>query len=632
MLACVLLGLFPLTAKAQPLQQTQKAAIQEAVAENYRKALQQAGRRTFKGFCGACVSNQLQALGIIEGLKGCDGKDQYNRYRAKQYTDRGYPVLSYGASAFTLESALNSITANGTRNVYNLLVGFESTNSEAGKKYGHALVIYAIIDGMVYFAECMEMYIGGQYYPEGAGICCSIRDFVDHYNSGCVFDGINWFGNNSCAEQCTNYPMELTGMIQEDTPAYSDVGFSKTHGQPRVIGTVPAGQLLNVLSIIQAPDGSYWYQVWWDGRECYIRPGMLKEWAVGRPVPTVNVGLVSSFKQGKWFRLRGTVSADTGMVTWLQVAVYNREDHSLVFSGETEVSGGVADVAAGPIWNKLNFWKLPVGEYELVISGQVESYRMEGDQLTTAKETGELWRGHFRVTEEAITYPLVTLDAQGGSCALQQLAADPSQPLGELPAPEKDGYRFLGWFTEPEGGEQVTEDAMISAHTTLYAHWAAKSFTGWKETDNGWIYHRDSQIVSGWFYSDHIRFWQGADGTYVPGWLETEEGRFYLTGSGAMHTGWLSTEEGKYFLGTDGHCITGWATIRGKRYCFESDGRAKEGWFYTGSGICYLSADWGQLTGLRQIGDRQYLFDADGTLLMAMPDARILLPGNLWAH
>ena len=38
---------------------------------------------------------------------------------------------------------------------------------------------------------------------------------------------------------------------------------------------------------------------------------------------------------------------------------------------------------------------------------------------------------------------------------------------------QKDGYTFLGWFTETEGGVQVTADTVYTAASpaTYYAHW-----------------------------------------------------------------------------------------------------------------------------------------------------------------
>lgn len=44
---------------------------------------------------------------------------------------------------------------------------------------------------------------------------------------------------------------------------------------------------------------------------------------------------------------------------------------------------------------------------------------------------------------------------------------------GKLPEPHRSWWRFLGWYTEAEGGEQITDNAKLTntdAHT-LYAHW-----------------------------------------------------------------------------------------------------------------------------------------------------------------
>lgn len=43
--------------------------------------------------------------------------------------------------------------------------------------------------------------------------------------------------------------------------------------------------------------------------------------------------------------------------------------------------------------------------------------------------------------------------------------------LGELPTPERDGYTFDGWYTEAEGGINMTATSVLSHSTTLYAHW-----------------------------------------------------------------------------------------------------------------------------------------------------------------
>lgn len=47
---------------------------------------------------------------------------------------------------------------------------------------------------------------------------------------------------------------------------------------------------------------------------------------------------------------------------------------------------------------------------------------------------------------------------------------------GELPVPEKDGYIFKGWFTEPTGGREITSStvASVSEEHVLYAQWEAE--------------------------------------------------------------------------------------------------------------------------------------------------------------
>gem|GEM_PF-3062135 len=47
-------------------------------------------------------------------------------------------------------------------------------------------------------------------------------------------------------------------------------------------------------------------------------------------------------------------------------------------------------------------------------------------------------------------------------------------PVGKLPTLYRDGYDFIGWYTEQDGGTEVTEDTLFSeldSYTVLYAHW-----------------------------------------------------------------------------------------------------------------------------------------------------------------
>ena len=43
--------------------------------------------------------------------------------------------------------------------------------------------------------------------------------------------------------------------------------------------------------------------------------------------------------------------------------------------------------------------------------------------------------------------------------------------LGTLDAPKRTGYKFLGWYTSPTGGEKVTKKTTVTKNMTLYARW-----------------------------------------------------------------------------------------------------------------------------------------------------------------
>ncbi len=75
---------------------------------------------------------------------------------------------------------------------------------------------------------------------------------------------------------------------------------------------------------------------------------------------------------------------------------------------------------------------------------------------------------------DAIT---VTLNVNAGEesalCSLSEVKVRANRAIGELPEPviTSGNKLFVGWFTEPTGGSQVTPNTSFSKHTTIYAHW-----------------------------------------------------------------------------------------------------------------------------------------------------------------
>ncbi len=72
---------------------------------------------------------------------------------------------------------------------------------------------------------------------------------------------------------------------------------------------------------------------------------------------------------------------------------------------------------------------------------------------------------------------IVSFDADSGRCDEKTRRVPFDEKLGKLPVPEKEGHKFLGWFTSLSGGTEVTAASTLSeaSDLTLYAHWLSES-------------------------------------------------------------------------------------------------------------------------------------------------------------
>lgn len=70
-----------------------------------------------------------------------------------------------------------------------------------------------------------------------------------------------------------------------------------------------------------------------------------------------------------------------------------------------------------------------------------------------------------------ITYT-VTFNANGGVLSQTTAKTDIYGKLTALPTPTRDGYSFVGWFTEQNGETEVSTDTVFDEDITVYAKWA----------------------------------------------------------------------------------------------------------------------------------------------------------------
>ena len=106
------------------------------------------------------------------------------------------------------------------------------------------------------------------------------------------------------------------------------------------------------------------------------------------------------------------------------------------------------------------------GTYYCIIGGSLINW-MSGDVDT------QLYSAPYHFELKPYT---VTFDANGGKVdPANKVYNGYGQTYGELPVPVLAGYKFVGWFTELEGGVAVAATDTVSTQPhTLYAHWTAK--------------------------------------------------------------------------------------------------------------------------------------------------------------
>ncbi len=292
----------------------EETQIRQKISSDYQKCLEATEKESLGGFCGLTASWQLYFMGINRYPLMADGNKQFDTYRDMEVTTGGYHPKAYSAEDYTLEQALNAITKNGTRDAYNIVVGFEKTTTEAGQQYGHAVVVYAILDGMVYFTETFATSFGSQ---EGQPVAMSISQFARYYQDWMTFEGVILFGQKSYLDQCTAYPADLFAVTNDAAVLLAEPRAMMDGQEPvEVYRAVRSGELLHVTGLYCNPHDQYFYEVEEAGNVAYIS-------AQRADFLMYNEDGVS-YETGK--QTEGRITADYACMTQLQLKVWDGTD------------------------------------------------------------------------------------------------------------------------------------------------------------------------------------------------------------------------------------------------------------------------------------------------------------------
>ena len=69
------------------------------------------------------------------------------------------------------------------------------------------------------------------------------------------------------------------------------------------------------------------------------------------------------------------------------------------------------------------------------------------------------------------TYCEVAFDVNGGEGGTIWRDVEMGKPVGTLPSPVRSKHKFLGWYTQRDGGTKISSSTKVTSDVTYYAHW-----------------------------------------------------------------------------------------------------------------------------------------------------------------
>lgn len=498
------------------------AALVDEAWSIYRQCLYASGRESFQGVCGLMTSYQLWKLGINENLEVHDGNKQFDAYKDVQVTTGGHDVKAYSAEEMSLQEALLTITQGGTRPARNILVGFQWTNTEAGNRYGHACVINAIQDGVVYFTESFSYAMGKM---EGQVLTCSIEEFCAFFADWTTYEGCIDFGVKQYANSCQSHGTDLYVQLRFD---------STLRSQPCLLGqndcqrlrNLTAGEVLHATGVYTSGDGDLFYRIDDGGVTGYVSVNAVHLLQRNDGVTLENPGIPRHQEPGEDPKFTGVVKAESCQLSAVRLEIADLSGN-VVLQGQIQESGQLKELDA-----QLALHQLQAGSYQLTLYADA-AYAVAENGVYAVENVSHL----------LLSQPLdVGVDGQ---------------PLETTDTPkEKDG-----WFQE---------------NGTWYCYENGQPCTGWvTRIGVDYLLKEDGSVTTGWSEEDGWIRYFSATGALCNGWVTTPDGMYYWISDGVMATGLTEIDDTSYYFAEDGRLsYGGTVTVEDIFYKVNPDGSA----------------------------------------------------------
>ena len=481
---------FALLCCAVPVGQADKVSVETSMRELadrvFAQCLANSGRETFQGHCGNYVSHQMVALGINAWRSSRNGNEYYDYYSSLRKTSGGYYPKAYSALEYPLEAALNYITGNGTKDVRNVMVGFQWTNTEAGAKYGHVVMIYGIYDGVVYFSESYPIYLKGEHL-EGELVKCSIAEFARYYGAWTEYEGLVVFGGKTFLDSCEMLGTNLILQTRYDTTLRTEpcmVGENACE----LVRQVAAGERLHAIAVLKNPQGHSYYRLA-DGT--YVAANAVGAVRFnGEDMYIENLVIPARAAVGEEIELSGTVKNRYARAATLSVSVEDLEGNMMFFE---EMGCEGFDFSLGAMNNQIQFKSLPEGIYSVKVFGEVACPTAEG---VTRYGRACLGGSYLVVGDVQVRGELGKID-----------------PYVER---EENGWHYDdGWMFYENDRHQI--GWVRSCGVDYYLNRLGKVLTGWNYVDGGLRYFTDTgaMVKNTQMHLEDVCYNIGADGVAV---------------------------------------------------------------------------------------------------------------------
>ena len=240
------------------------------------------------------------------------------------------------------------------------------------------------------------------------------------------------------------------------------------------------GATYEAIGLILNDVGNLWYKVnAKNGKTGYIYAGDTK-FQKGMDMDVDGAGLPVELKHESSYPVAGVVTAKYSCLSMVKVAVKSNADGSYPSYAQAQATTSASsyDLSDPDIDYNIKFDKLPVGKYTYYIIAKNRTSYAKSAQEVAYVESDEviLYQSTFAVvtsTGVTTTYTL-TLVPNGGTCDTTTKSVIANQPIGTLPS--ADGFdlelNFEGWYTQPYGGKQITEETIATGNMKLYAHYS----------------------------------------------------------------------------------------------------------------------------------------------------------------